>query len=310
VPSPLHETLVEIFQRAPSLLEPLVGRRLRVLSRKRLGYATDHTRVSQLREVDADLVLKVHDANGKLLRAIVFEVQLAKNERKTRAWPLYAAWVHQRLGCPVHVVILAVDPKVAAWAAGPFCSGDVTLRPWVIGPEHIPSITDFAAACDAVELALLSGLAHANEPIAIEIGRALWHALDATAHVYADQYWDIFMGQIDTAIRRALEMELQGWKPQSPWGKRIYAEGEAKGEAKGRRIGKAEGLAEGEVLGEARGEARALLALLRMRGLCLTRSQREQIRACRDLRRLRAWLRLAVTATTAAELFEPRRRAG
>lgn len=98
-------------------------------------------------------------------------------------------------------------------------------------------------------------------------------------------------------------MELQGWKPQSPWGKRIYAEGLAKGEAKGRRLG----LAEGEALGEARG---AILTLLRMRGLSLTRSQREQIRACSDLRCLRAWLRLAATAGTAAELFEPRRRAG
>lgn len=180
------------------------------------------------------------------------------------------------------------------------------LRPWVIGPEHIPSITDFTVARKAADLALLSGLAHAKQPIALEIGRALWHALDATDHVYADQYWDIFMGRVDTAIRRALEMELQGWKPQSPWGKRIYAEGLAKGEHRGRRLGKAEGLVEGEALGE----AKSVLALLRMRGVRVTRSQRQEILSCRDLRRLRAWLRVAYAATTAAELFEPRRRAG
>lgn len=174
----------------------------------------------------------------------------------------------------------------------------------MIGPEHIPAITDFEVARAAVDLTLVSGLAHSREPVALEIGRALWHALDAAKHVYADQYWDIFMGQLDTAIRRALEMELQGWKPQSPWGKRIYAKGVAKGEAKGRRLGKAEGLVEGEALGE----AKSVLALLRMRGIRITRAQRQEILGCRDLRRLRGWLRLALAATTAADLFEPQRR--
>lgn len=85
-------------------------------------------------------------------------------------------------------------------------------------------------------------------------------------------------------------MELQGWKPQSAWGKRIYAEGRAKGEAEGR----VEGLMEG------------VLTLLRVRSVVLTRAQRERIQSCRDLRRLRTWLRRAGTARTASELFASR----
>jgi hypothetical protein len=212
VVSPLHETLVDLIERSPALLQPLAGRRLRVLSRKRLGFSTDHTRVSELRVVDSDIVLKVYSATA--------------------------------------------------------------------------------------------GLAHAKEPIALEIGRALWHALDVTRHEHADLYWDIFMHQVHTAIRRSLEMELQGWKPQSPWGKRIYAEGVAKGEAKG----VARGLVQGEALGVAKGKAESVLALLRLRGVRLTRAQREQILSCRDERRLRAWLRRACMASTAAELFEPHGR--
>ena len=181
----------------------------------------------------------------------------------------------------------------------------MTLRPWVIGPEHIPPITSAAEACEAVELTFLSALAHCKEPVALEIGRALWHALDAARHEQADLYWDIFMQRVDTAIRRALEMELQGWKPQSPWGKRIYAEGLAKGIAKGRDQGIAEGKEEGKVLGK----AEDVLTVLRVRNVRLTRTQRRTIRECRDPRRLRAWLRLACTVTAAAELFEPRRRA-
>jgi hypothetical protein len=302
VPSLLHELLVDLFHRTPTLLRRLVGARLGVLSRRGLGFGTDHTRVSQLRDVDTDLVLKVYAPNGKLLCAIILEVQLSIKKSKARTWPLYAAWAHYRLGCPVYVVVVTVDPKVAAWAAGPFCIGDMVLRPWVIGPEHIRPITTYQEARRAIERTLLSGLAHRKGPVALQIGRALWSALDASKHEHADQYWDIFMSHVDAAVRRALEMELQGWKPQSKWGKRIYAEGQAKGEARGRR----EGQAEGEAKGQAKGEANALLALLRMRGIRLTRSERERIQACRDLRRLRALMKAALTATTSAELFVAR----
>ena len=295
VVSPLHEVLVELFQRSPGLLCPLAGRRVRALSRKRLGFRTDHTRVSELRLADSDLVLLVR-SRGTLVCAIVFEVQLDIDRRKARTWPLYAAWVYQRLDCPVHVVVLTVSARVAAWAAGPFGAGDLSLRTCVIGPEHIPPITDVGEACANVELTFLSALAHAKEPVALEIGRALWHALDATEHERGDQYWDIFMSQVHVVIRRALEMELQHWKPQSAWGKRIYAEGRAKGEAEGRAKGEAEGLTEG------------VLALLGVRGIAVTRVQREQIRSCRDPRRLRTWLRRASTIHTASELFDGRRK--
>lgn len=305
----LHETLVDLIERSPVLLQHLVGRRLRVLSRKRLGFSTDPTRVSELRLVDSDIVLKVYSPTGKIACALVFEVQLSIKKRKARTWPLYASWVHQRLGCPVHVVVLTVSRSVAAWAAGPFCTGDMTLRPWVIGPEHIPPITSFEAACEAVDLTFLAGLAHAREPIALEVGRALWHALDVTRHEHADLYWDMFMHQVHTAIRRSLEMELRGWKPQSPWGKRIYAEGVAKGRHQGRAEGLREGLAEGLAEGKTLGKAEDVLTVLRARNIPLTRSQRQSIRACRDARRLGAWLRRACTVSSAAELFEPRGRA-
>jgi hypothetical protein len=263
----------------------------------------DQTRVSELRLADSDLVLEVR-SRGKLVCAIVFEVQLAIDRRKARTWPLYAAWVHHRLGCPVHVVVLTVDAKVARWAAGPFGAGDLSMRTCVIGPEHIPPITDAGTACANVELTFLSALAHAKEPIALEIGRVLWHALDATDHEQGDLYWDIFMSRVHIAIRRALAMELQGWKPQSTWGKRIYAEGRAKGVAEGRAKGVAEGRAKGVAEGEAHGLAEGVLTLLRVRSIALTRAQREQIRTCRDPRRLRVWLRRAGTARSGSELLE------
>jgi hypothetical protein len=302
----LHELLVDLFHKTPTLLRGLVGPRLGVLARRGLGFGADHTRVSQLRDVDTDLVLKVYGRDGRLLCAIILEVQLAIKKSKARTWPLYAAWAHYRLGCPVHVVVVTVDDKVAAWAAGPFCIGDMVLRPWVIGPEHIRPITTLQEARRAIEWTLLSGLAHPKGPVALRIGRALWRALDASKHEHAHQYWDIYMSHVDVAVRRALEMELQGWKPQSKWGKRFYAEGQAKGEAKGEARGEARGEAKGRREGQVEGQAQALLALLRLRGIRLTSSERQRVRECRNLRRLRAWQKSALTATTAAELFGTR----
>jgi hypothetical protein len=297
--SPLHEILVELIRRSPGLLRHYLGDRLSPLGRKRLRFDTDHTRASRIVEVGNDLVLKVRDRRGKLLCALVVEVQLARDQAKARTWALYAAWVHYRLRCPVHVVVLAVDSAVAKWAAGPFCIGDMTLRPWVIGPEHMPPITSATEARRSVEMAFLSGMAHRDSPLAKDIGHALFRGLGSSEHEHAGILWDIFITSVDAAARRALEMELGDWVPRSDWGRKVFAEGKTKGKAEGRREGKAEGRREGK----AEGEAQALLLLLRTRRIRLTVPQRQRVQSCREVRRLRTWIRRAATAATATEVF-------
>jgi hypothetical protein len=63
-------------------------------------------------------------------------------ERKPFAWLLYHAGQHYRLRVPSYLLVVTNDPAVAAWAAGPFSSGMVTMRPLVITPAHFPPITD------------------------------------------------------------------------------------------------------------------------------------------------------------------------
>lgn len=187
--------------------------------------------------------------------------------------------------------MLAVDPAVAKWAAGPFCIGDMTLRPWVIGPEHMPPITSVTEARRSVEMAFLSGMAHRDSPVAKDIGHTLHRVLGSSEHEHAGILWDIFITSVDEAARRALEMELGDWVPRSDWGRKVFAEGKVKGRAEGRK----EGMAEGEAL--------ALLLLLRTRRIRLTAPQRQRIQSCREVRRLRTWFRRAVTAATATEVF-------
>lgn len=72
--------------------------------------------------------------------------------------------------------------------------------------------------------------------------------------------------------------------------------------------GIAKGKAEGEAKGEAKGKAQAVLSVLEARGLAVSAAQRARVLDCVDLVRLEGWLRKAVTAETAAELFAAPKR--
>jgi hypothetical protein len=64
-----------------------------------------------------------------------------------------------------------------------------------------------------------------------------------------------------------------------------------------------EGQFAGEARGEAKGRAAALLELLAVRKLSVSRSQRLRILACVDIETLRLWSRYALTATSVQELL-------
>ena len=86
---------------------------------------------------------------------------------------------------------------------------------------------------------------------------------------------------------------------------RLFLEsiGEKRGRAEGRAEGLAEGLAKGEAGGLANGTREALRTILSERGLSLSEGDRERIEKCSDVEQLTVWLRRAVTAGTASEVF-------
>jgi hypothetical protein len=99
---------------------------------------------------------------------------------------------------------------------------------------------------------------------------------------------------------RFAEGKAKGMREGKAEGRREgEAKGMRKGEAKGMRGGKAKGMREGK----AEGEAQALLLLLQTRRIRLTASQRQRVQSCREVRRLRTWIRRAATAATATEVF-------
>jgi hypothetical protein len=206
---------------------------------------------------------------------------------------LYHAGQHYRLRIPAFLVVVTNDPEVAAWAAGPFNSGMVSMRPLVIGPTHVPVITDPVEAKRSLERTFLSGLLHADEPVAVDIGLALAAALDSSPDDVGLYYWDSLLAALGESLRSTLEMNLQHWKPRSDWGKRFLAERERECEATG------------EARGEAKGRVESILELLEGRGLAPDPTLRERITACTDLDVLGQWFRRATTAVSTEEVFAP-----
>lgn len=66
--------------------------------------------------------------------------------------------------------------------------------------------------------------------------------------------------------------------------------------------GEAQGEARGEARGEAHGRAVSVLAVLDARGIEVSPDVRRDVLECRDIDRLDAWMRRAVTARSAADL--------
>jgi hypothetical protein len=292
VPSMLHEVLVDLFRESPQVLLDLLGDRLDTPDPSSLRFEPDEPNLSQLKEIDADLVLRVYDANGQLLCALIIEVQLSEKAAKARAWSAYQTGIHRRLGCPTFVIVIAIDPVVAAWAAGPFCTGQNIFRPLVLGPGQVPIVTSVDQARANLELTLLSGLAHHDEPETEKIGEALWRSLEHHQPDRGAFYWDLFLNAINEATKRSLKMRLENYRPQSEWGKRLYNDG--------RIAGHNDGCNEGRMAGE----ANALTLVLDARGLSMSPKHRMRIESCTDPDQLRSWVCRAATATSIGGVFD------
>ena len=122
-------------------------------------------------EAEAEL-LAAAEWYGKPVFAIVIEAQLEPVERKRFTWPYYGAGLRASLGCPVYVLVVAPDAKVADWARCPIDTGQPgsPFIPLVLGPEAVPQVCDIKQAEQAPELAVLSALAHGKRPQGGQIG--------------------------------------------------------------------------------------------------------------------------------------------
>jgi hypothetical protein len=245
----------------------------------------------------ADLVVLLHQ--GKPVFGIVVEVQLGRDDDKRYTWPLYAAALRAAHRCPTCVMVVTPDAAVATWAAQAIDTGlpGSSFTPLVLGPGAVPWVTDVEEARRSPELAVLSAQAHGESEQAIEVAVAALAAAAGLDDERAMLYNDLVLAAVSTAARAKLEELMQNgaYEYQSDFAKRYLAQG--------RTEGRTEGRAEGRTEGRTEGLANAVLAVFAARDLAVTDDVRERILTCGDLETLERWLKRAVVAASAADIF-------
>jgi hypothetical protein len=186
-------------------------------------------------EYRADVVVQLRREDSVL--GIVVEVQLNRDEDKGFVWPVYIATLRNRIRCPVCLLVVAPDAKVAKWARQPILlGGESRVVPWVLHAANIPQIVNLEQAKSHPELAVLSALAHGRDP---DIDKALEIALvaqDAAARLdtgHAELYFDLIACCLsEAASKRLLAMDPKNYEYQSEFARRYVGEGVGRGEVK------------------------------------------------------------------------------
>ena len=280
MPKLSHEALVHLVRAAPEVIVGLLQRELGFESS-----AMAQPRITAAELVDLNLAEYRADAviilgpDDTPTEAFVLEAQNDVDLRKRRTWPLYVAGLRARLGCPVTLVIIALDPGVAAWCAEPIDLGRQrgTIVPLVLGPAHIPIITDSVEARRAPELAVLSVAAHGSEPGAEYIALAALTAIRGLDSARELLYPDFVLAMLGEVARAALELLMNPatYQFQSDFARKYIA----------------------------MGNAEMLLKLLRIKGFTVSPELAARVESCKDVDQIDLWAERVVTATSLDDIF-------
>jgi hypothetical protein len=229
------------------------------------------------------------------------------------------------LGCPTTLLVVTPSDRVARWAAKPIDlgRGRTTIEPLVIGPKQIPTTLTLEEARTRPDWLALTVMMHGHDDgsedlnrMAMQVAREVVARNDRRSIVLADLIVDSVRKDVREMVQAAMDAET-GWGKTlwfSEIGKTV-ADSWADGRRIGRKKGRAEGLAKGTAAGLAKGTAaglakgtaeglvKALLMVLESREIGLSRAQRSKISRCRNPERLEQWLRRAMAATSASEIF-------
>jgi hypothetical protein len=279
MPSKTHDGIINFIRDRPAFAAELLSDALHInLPEHTVArlQSADLTEVSST-EFRADAVIAL-DGRGKTSAAIVTEIQLRPDDDKRYSWPVYLTTLRARLQCPVYLLVISPSRRAAKWCAEPIDCGHpgFVLRPFTIGPDQIPGITDHGLAAKSLELAMLSAMAHGQLP---ENHKVLDAAIAAISSVDRDRgrrYYDILLAAVPEAGRRYLEnrMTTSEYRFTSETFLRMQAE--------------------------------AMLKMMTLRGIAVSDSIRERImNVCKeqDVDEFDKLLAKAATANYAHELF-------
>ncbi|EYT80090.1 hypothetical protein CF54_27430 [Streptomyces sp. Tu 6176] len=288
-----HETAHRIFQEHPEVLAPAfealglpppVKADIEVLSPD----------VTELRPMErrVDTVLRIVSSSGDDF-IVAVETQTRRAPDKEANWAYYVAYLRAKYDLPVLLVAVCKNRSTASWATGPFeCrigpwTTQVT-RPFVLGPDTVPEITDESMMAREPALATFTAIVHSEsrniDAILDLLARGMRPFDKETA-----KYWCEFLevGLENTPVRdtwKGLQKMVATYFPgRGTLFEETYLEGKAEGKAEERTA--------------------LILHVLEKRGIKVPEEAHERITSCTDLDQLTTWFDRALTAEAADDLF-------
>jgi hypothetical protein len=87
-------------------------------------------------------VVVLHDHADQPVTGIIVEIQRHIDGAKQLTWPAYVANLRVKLKCAAVLLVVALDPGVAAWARRPIELGYPAFRllPIVIDADAVPKV--------------------------------------------------------------------------------------------------------------------------------------------------------------------------
>ena len=239
-----HQAPLEVLRKAPAIIATLLREALGI---EVPGFASasiidaDFTQ-ARATPFHADLAITLQGSSRDRppVMGIIVEIQRHRDNNKRYSWPLYVAALHARLGgCQTCLVVLAVDERVARWAAAPIgtLQPGSPFIPLVIGPEQIPQISRERARREPW-LAALFALAHGHGRDPEAAAQAALAALEELRDDRA-MLFDLISASFNEAAWRALEnamrisMRIGDYELRSDFARRYFGKGLKKGREEG-----------------------------------------------------------------------------
>ncbi len=223
----------------------------------------------------------------------IIETQLAVDSDKPAAWTNYLSNGFREYSCPGVLLVITDSQAVERWANQPIEA--ILGQPWkplVLGPNTFPKAIPESRLREAPGLGVICALVHQEDAEAESHYEGTLNAIGETYlaglldEKNATLYADAVIAMASQAWRMTMENKMQNAPFLSEiFNKKYFSGVEA-------------GIEEG--LQHMRASVREVL---KTRGLMATDEQREAIESCHDLDALQMWLRRALTAETADDVF-------
>jgi hypothetical protein len=299
MPSLAHEIAVTRLVRDPSLLYALAEKILGKRPPARPSPVDSTVRFVDPAEVRPDLIL----ARGRRGPWDAIEVQRRIDWSKAWRWLLLVALLHAQRGRMGDLWVITASKRVAEWART-VCDATGRKGTWsrmqpivlLLGREEVAELLDKGRPSLAFFAAwAMQGRHGPDAQQVVEQALEITDLLPDTA-LRREQGRDI-MGVLDRRMMAKLRETImdERRRVESRWVKELRDElfGAAAAEA----------VAKDRPKFVAEGKREALLAVLKGRGLSISREQRAAILACDDLAKLGRWVAASVKAASVGELL-------